>query len=71
MDGMDTERDATTTLPVEPRYGSVADLAAYSGLSQKFIRNLIDAGELKSHKLGRRVLIAFSDFDTYVQTKAR
>jgi len=59
------------TMPVEPRYGSVADVATYSGLSQKFIRNLIDAGELKSHKLGRRVLIAFSDFDRYVESKSR
>jgi excisionase family DNA binding protein len=59
------------TSPVEPRYGSVADLATYSGLSQKFIRNLIDAGELKSHKLGRRVLIAFTDFDSYVESRVR
>lgn len=59
------------TPPVEPRYGSVADLAAYSGLSQKFIRNLVASGDLKSHKLGRRVLIAFADFDRYVESKSR
>jgi excisionase family DNA binding protein len=57
--------------PVEPRYGSVADVSKYSGLSQKFIRNLIDSGELKSHKIGRRVLIAFADFDRYVESKPR
>ena len=56
---------------IEPRYGSVADMALYSGLSEKTIRNLIDAGELRSHKVGRRVLIAFSDFDDYIRLKTR
>ena len=56
---------------VQPRYGSVADLAIYSGLSPKSVRNLLDAGKLKSHKVGRRVLIAFSDFDQYMETTAR
>jgi excisionase family DNA binding protein len=68
---MQATEKAPATMPVEPRYGSVADLATYSGLSQKFIRNLIDAGELRSHKLGRRVLIAFADFDQYIATKSR
>ena len=68
---MQDARNAPATMPVEPRYGSVADVATYSGLSQKFIRNLIDAGELKSHKVGRRVLIAFAEFDRYVESKSR
>jgi excisionase family DNA binding protein len=68
---MQQSRETSATTPVEQRYGSVADIATYSGLSQKFIRNLIDAGELKSHKLGRRVLIAFTDFDAYVESKSR
>ena len=56
---------------IVPRFGAVKDMAAYAGLSEKTIRNLIAAGELPSHKVGRRVLIAFADLDAYIRSKAQ
>lgn len=53
--------------PASPRYGSVRDIATYSSLSPKTIRNLIDSGDLPARKVGSRVLIAYSDFDSYLR----
>ena len=39
------------------RYGSAAELASYAGLSVKTIRRLVDAGKVRGHKVGRRLLI--------------
>lgn len=49
-----------------PRYGSAADLAAYSGLSVKTIRRLVDAGRVRGRKVGRRLLIPYEDLDAMV-----
>jgi excisionase family DNA binding protein len=49
-----------------PRYGSAAELAAYAGLSVKTVRRLVDAGKVAGHKVGRRVLIPFEDFDRLI-----
>lgn len=49
-----------------PRYGSVAELASYAGLSPKTIRRLIESGAIRGLKVGRRVLIPFDDVDGYL-----
>src|SRR6185312_10818007 len=51
---------------VAPRYGSVADLAAYASLSRKTIRRLIESGAIRGLKVGRRVLIPFEDMDRHI-----
>lgn len=48
------------------RYGSVAELSSYAGLSPKTIRRLIDAGKIRGLKVGRRVLIPFEDLDRHI-----
>ncbi len=49
-----------------PRYGSAAQLAAYSGLSVKTVRRLVDAGKVRGVKVGRRLLIPFEDLDRHI-----
>jgi len=49
-----------------PRYGSAAELASYAGLSVKTIRRLVDAGKVRGHKVGRRLLIPFEDLDRHI-----
>jgi excisionase family DNA binding protein len=48
------------------RYGSVADLAAYAGLSPKTIRRLVAAGKIRGLRVGRRVVIPFEDLDRHI-----
>jgi excisionase family DNA binding protein len=49
-----------------PRYGSAAELASYGGVSVKTVRRLIDGGQVRGLKVGRRVIIPFEDFDAHV-----
>jgi excisionase family DNA binding protein len=49
-----------------PRYGSAAELASYAGLSVKTIRRLVDAGKVRGHKVGRRLLIPYADLDRHI-----
>jgi excisionase family DNA binding protein len=49
-----------------PRYGSPAEVASYAGLSTKTIRRLVDAGKVRGHKVGRRVLIPYEDLDRHI-----
>jgi excisionase family DNA binding protein len=51
---------------VAPRYGSASQVATYAGLSVKTIRRLVDAGKVRGHKVGRRVLIPFEDLDRLI-----
>ena len=61
-----TARDAMPALakaaPV-PRYGSVAEISSYSGLSPKTIRRMVESGRIRSYKAGRRLLIPFEELD--------
>jgi excisionase family DNA binding protein len=50
-----------------PRYGSVAELAAYTSLSPKTIRRLIESGALRALRVGRRVLVPFEDIDQHFE----
>jgi excisionase family DNA binding protein len=50
----------------EPRYGSAAELASYTGLSVKTIRRLVDAGKVRGRKVGRRLLIPYEDLDRHI-----
>lgn len=47
------------------RYGSVKELAAYTSLSEKSVRRLIESGTVRTLKVGRRVLIPFEEFDQH------
>lgn len=53
-----------------PRYGSVAELAKFAGLSPKTIRRLVEAGDIRGLKVGRRLLIPFEDMDRYILGRA-
>jgi excisionase family DNA binding protein len=55
---------------VRPAYGSLEDAAAYTSLSPQTIRRLIDAGKLRSFRVGGRRLVAFSDLDALVRGSA-
>jgi excisionase family DNA binding protein len=57
---------AVLTMPTVPRYGSAAQLAAYSGLSVKTVRRLVESGRVRGLKVGRRLLIPFEDLDRHV-----
>lgn len=52
---------------VSQQYGSPSDVARYLGLSIGMIRGLVASGKLPSHRVGARILIAFSDADAMVQ----
>jgi excisionase family DNA binding protein len=52
--------------PRSPRYGSAAELAAYSGLSVKTIRRLVESGKVRGLKVGRRLLVPFEDLDRHI-----
>ena len=52
--------------PPAPRYGSAAQVAAYSGLSAKTVRRLVGAGSVRGLKVGRRLLIPYDDFDRHL-----
>lgn len=49
-----------------PRFGSAAELATYAGLSVKTIRRLVDAGQVRGRKVGRRLVIPFEDLDAHI-----
>ena len=57
---------AALRAPLAPRYGSAAEVAAYSGLSVKTVRRLVDSGKVRGLKVGRRLLIPFEDVDRYI-----
>jgi excisionase family DNA binding protein len=61
---MDTIAPSRTS-PV-PCYGSAADLATYSGLSPRTIRRLVKAGELRGFKVGRRLVVPYSELDRFI-----
>jgi excisionase family DNA binding protein len=61
---------AVPKMPTVPRYGSAAQLAAYSGLSVKTVRRLVDSGRVRGLKVGRRLLIPFEDLDRHVISQA-
>lgn len=48
------------------RYGSVAELATYTGLSPRTLRRLIESGTIRALRVGRRVLVPFEDFDRHL-----
>jgi excisionase family DNA binding protein len=52
--------------PIQPRYGSAAEVASYAGLSVKTVRRLVDAGKVPGHRVGRRVLIPFDAMDRHI-----
>jgi len=54
---------AAPETPRPARYGSAAELAAYTGLSLKTVRRRVRDGTLKGVRIGRRVLIPFEDVD--------
>lgn len=45
------------------RYGSVAEISSYSGLSPKTIRRMVESGRVRGYKAGRRLLIPFEELD--------
>jgi excisionase family DNA binding protein len=49
-----------------PRFGSAAELAVYAGLSVKTIRRLVNAGNVRGLKVGRRLVIPFEDIDHHI-----
>jgi excisionase family DNA binding protein len=49
-----------------PCYGSAAQLATYSGLSPRTIRRLVKAGELRGFKVGRRLVVPYSELDRFI-----
>jgi excisionase family DNA binding protein len=53
-------------IPIQPRYGSAAELVSYAGLSIKTIRRLVDAGKVQGRKVGRRLLIPYEDLDRHI-----
>ena len=53
---------AVKALPA-PRYGSVAEMSSYAGLSPKTIRRLVDSGRVRGFKVGRRLVIPFEEID--------
>jgi excisionase family DNA binding protein len=54
---------AVAKAPQAPRFGSVAQMATYTGLSPKTIRRRVEDGSIRGVKLGRRLLIPFEDVD--------
>ena len=57
---------AALRVPRPPRYGSAAELAAYSGLSVKTVCRLVDSGRVRGLKVGRRLLVPFDDMDRLI-----
>ena len=49
-----------------PRFGSVAQMATYTGLSPKTIRRRVEDGSIRGVKFGRRLLIPFEDIDRHL-----
>ena len=52
---------------VQQRFLNIVQASKYSGLSQKSIRRMIDAGKLKAHKPNKRVLIDRLALDSMIQ----
>ena len=48
------------------RFGSVARMATYTGLSPKTIRRRVEDGSIRGIKVGRRLLIPFEDIDRHL-----
>lgn len=56
------------TVPEQPdEFMTVAEVAAILKLNQQTVRNWIDGGTLPAVRIGRRVRIKRSDFDTVVE----
>ena len=53
-----------TPAPIVPAYGSITEAATYTSLGESTIQKLIANGTIPVRRVGRRVLIKFSDVDT-------
>jgi excisionase family DNA binding protein len=53
--------------PVERRGGNPSVLAKSYGCADRVIRDLIRDGAIRSHKIGGKTVILFSDFEDYVR----
>ena len=47
-------------------YLSIADLAVYSSLSERVLRDLCREGKLKHTRIGRKILVKIKDFDQFM-----
>ena len=59
------------TMNIKKRAFTIKDAAEYLSLSTAFIRRRIERGEIKSHKLGDRVLIEKTVLDEYFEKGER
>lgn len=54
-------------LNVEPRFLGLTESAGYTGLSRSYLHQQIMAGSLPAFRVGRRLLIAIDDLETFVR----
>jgi excisionase family DNA binding protein len=54
----------------QPEFYSVTDAATVAGVSRMTIYRAAEQGELKTFRIGRKVLIRRTDFHTWIDSKA-
>ena len=56
----------------DTRFGlSVKEAATQIGISQRTLRNLIEQGEIRIVRIGRRILLRPSDIESFLEANAR
>ena len=55
------------TFPVQPEVLSIDEFGAFSGLGKTLIYRLINAGLLKTRRVGRRRIILLSDARAFLE----
>lgn len=58
---------AVQTINPERRYLGLADAGHATGLSKSYIHQQVMAGQLKAFRVGKRILIATDDLETFIR----
>jgi excisionase family DNA binding protein len=58
-------------IPIEKQWLSVADIAAYMGVSAHVVTSMLRSGEMPAVKFGREWRVARGDLETYLNRARR
>ena len=67
MEGNKIHRMERSNIPKV--YFSVVEAAAYSGVSERLMRDLISRRDIRSIRIGRRIIVRACDIDQFMESK--
>lgn len=64
-----TEANTATRQPITPRWLKIPAAVAYSGISRSTLYELMNAGQIKSHRIGAARVIDRESLDAFIATQ--